>query len=85
MIVDIDDTVPHRRANHSGARLPDFALLVDYATSSGARARAFAVPALRQLAVAHLHDLMARLFSARLMRFTSWPGAEALGLPGCGR
>jgi AraC-like DNA-binding protein len=59
MIVDIDDAVmriiPERAA---GLRL-----LVDYATAL-VRERAFAVPALRQLGVAHLHDLMARVLGA---------------------
>lgn len=59
MIVDIDDAVmriiPERA---TGLRL-----LVDYATSL-VRERALSVPALRQLAVAHLHDLMARVLGA---------------------
>jgi len=59
MIVDIDDAVmrviPERAAG--------LHLLVDYATAL-VRERAFSVPALRQLGVTHLHDLMARVLGA---------------------
>lgn len=59
MIVDIDDAVMRIIPEHTAG----LRLIVDYALSL-VRERAFAVPALRQLAVAHVHDLMARVLGA---------------------
>ncbi len=59
MIVDVDDAVM-RILPESAAGLR---LLVDYA-SAMVRETAFATPALRQLGVAHLHDLLAVVLGA---------------------
>ncbi|WP_208764461.1 helix-turn-helix transcriptional regulator [Bradyrhizobium guangxiense] len=59
MIVDVDDAVM-RILPESAAGLR---LLVDYA-SAMLRETAFAAPALRQLGVAHLHDLLAVVLGA---------------------
>ena len=59
LIVDIDDAVMRIIPEHA----PGLRLLVDYATSL-VRERAFAVPTLRQLGVAHIHELIARVLGA---------------------
>jgi AraC-like DNA-binding protein len=59
MLVDVDDAVMRIISeNVSGLKL-----LVDYAGSL-MRENAFATPALRQLGVAHLHDLLAQVLDA---------------------
>lgn len=59
LIVDIDDAVMRILPEHTAG----LKLLLDYAMAV-MRERAFAVPALRQLTVAHVHDLMARVLGA---------------------
>ncbi|MFT4117591.1 AraC family transcriptional regulator [Bradyrhizobium sp.] len=59
MIVDVDDAVMRIMPESA----PGLRLLVDYAMTV-VRQKAFAVPALRQIGVGHLHDLLALVLGA---------------------